>query len=101
MVKTWMIWIPVAWGYAAQAPAAENIMGRNLAAGCAACHGTNGRSVAGTPVLAGMEREELVRQLQAFRDGKRQGTIMFRLAKGYTDAEIAAMADYFTAQARQ
>ena len=35
--------------------------------------------------------------MAAFRANERQGTIMNRIARGYTDAEIAAMASHFAA----
>jgi cytochrome c553 len=36
--------------------------------------------------------------MNAFKNDKRQGTIMHQIAKGYTDAEITQMAAYFAAQ---
>lgn len=36
---------------------------RILAAPCAACHGTNGKSVGGTPVLAGADRAHFILQM--------------------------------------
>ncbi|MCA1789521.1 MAG: cytochrome C, partial [Thioalkalivibrio sp.] len=47
------------------------------------------------PNLVGYPRDLLVSQMQAFKDGSRPGTIMNRLAKGYSDEEIVHMADYF------
>ena len=35
-----------------------------------------------------------------FRDGKRPATLMHQIAKGYSDAEVGALADYFSKQAR-
>ena len=40
----------------------------------------------------------IVEQMRAFRDGKRPATIMHQLAKGYTDPQIEAIADYFARQ---
>lgn len=40
----------------------------------------------------------MVAQMEAFRAGQRPATIMHQLSKGYTDAQIAQMADYFAAQ---
>lgn len=72
---------------------------RSLAANCAACHGTNGHSAGGAiPGLAGMNKDYFVNQLKAFKEGKREATIMHQLSKGYTDAEVAALGDYFAAQ---
>jgi cytochrome c553 len=73
-------------------------LGRNLAAACANCHGTNGVSQQGMPNLAGRERGYLVQQMQDFKTGKRPATIMHQLAKGYTDEQIDALAAYFSAQ---
>ncbi|NDF92192.1 MAG: cytochrome C, partial [Betaproteobacteria bacterium] len=36
----------------------------------------------------------------AFKEGRRTGTIMHQLAKGYTDEQIEAMASYLSAQKR-
>jgi cytochrome subunit of sulfide dehydrogenase len=69
-----------------------------LAANCANCHGTKGVAQGGMPSLAGLKKDEIVAQMQAFRDGKRQATIMHQLAKGYTDEQIALIADYFSKQ---
>ncbi len=73
---------------------------RALAANCAACHGTNGKSAAGSvvPGLAGRDAEYFITQMANFKNGTRQATLMHQISKGYTDAEIKAMADYFAAQ---
>ncbi len=82
----------------AASASAQTPAGRNLAAACATCHGTNGVSRDGTPALAGMPREQMSVTLKAFRDGQRPATIMNQLAKGYSDAEIEAIATYFASQ---
>jgi cytochrome c553 len=71
-----------------------------LAASCAACHGTDGNSVGGTPVLSGLDAAHFKLQMQAFRSGERSSTVMHHHAKGLTEAEIEALADYFAAQPR-
>ena len=71
-----------------------------LAASCAACHNTQGRSLQGTPVLAGLTRDQFVGALKEFQAGSRKATVMHRHAKGYTEQEIELLADYFTAQKR-
>jgi cytochrome subunit of sulfide dehydrogenase len=73
---------------------------RVLAASCAACHGTDGNSVGGTPVLAGLDRTYFVKQMQAFRSGDLPSTVMHRHAKGLTETEIDQLADYFSMQPR-
>jgi cytochrome subunit of sulfide dehydrogenase len=73
--------------------------GRNLAAACANCHGTNGaRSLGDVPALAGQKKELLVRQMQDFRSGVRAATVMQQIAKGYTDDQIESLAAFFAAQ---
>lgn len=64
---------------------------------CAACHGTNGISVAPIyPNLAGQKEEYLVTQLKAFRDGTRVNPIMNPMAKGLTDIQIADLAAFLS-----
>lgn len=71
-----------------------------LASSCAACHGTNGNSVGGTPVLAGLNAEHFINQMQAFKSGERPSTVMHRHAKGLTQEEIAELAEHFSRQLR-
>jgi len=71
---------------------------RDLAAACAICHGTNGRSAGGLPNLAGQQKEYLAKQLRDFRDGTRPATIMNQIAKGYTDEQYELLSAYFAAQ---
>lgn len=73
-------------------------LGRNLAAACANCHGTNGVSQPGMPSLAGQQRAYLAQQLQDFKAGRRAATIMHQIAKGYTDEQIDALATYLSEQ---
>ncbi|MEK6246366.1 MAG: cytochrome C [Pseudomonadota bacterium] len=83
--------------------AAQDVQGRNLAAGCAICHGTEGRSATkDSPLipLAGLPHDHIATQMRAFRDGKRPATVMHQIAKGYTDPQIDALAAWFAAQKR-
>jgi cytochrome subunit of sulfide dehydrogenase len=83
----------------AQATVSKHL-GRNLAAQCANCHGTNGKSADVVPSLAGQSAEDLVKKMQNYRDGKMPGTIMHQLAKGYSDEQVALIADYLSKQAK-
>lgn len=82
-----------------QTPASPNLA-RNLAAQCANCHGTNGKSVAVVPSLAGQPANQIVQKMKDYRDGKLPASIMHQLAKGYSDEQVALMADYFSKQAK-
>ena len=79
------------------APAAAD-QARNLAAACANCHGTDGRSLGVVPSIAGQSKATLLQTLREFRDGKKPATIMHQIAKGYSDAQLEAVSDYFSRQ---
>jgi len=69
-----------------------------MAITCAGCHGTQGKSAGpASPNLAGMSENYFVDMMIGFRDGKRPATIMDRIATGYSDGQIEAMATYFAA----
>jgi sulfide dehydrogenase cytochrome subunit len=80
--------------------AQEQLYVRSLASSCAQCHGTDGHAPPGAPIasLAGMPRDYLLTQLQAFKAGTRTSTIMQQLARGYSDAQLQQLASYFAAQ---
>ena len=77
---------------------ADPNFGRNLAAPCAICHGTDGSNAGGLPNLAGQPKDYVAKQLRDFRDGKRPATIMHQISKGYTEPQIDALAAYFAVQ---
>jgi cytochrome c553 len=85
---------------AANAADAQILYTQSLAATCANCHGTQGKSVkdASVPGLAGRPSAYLIEQMQAFKAGTREATIMNQIAKGYTDEQVKQMADYFANQ---
>lgn len=63
---------------------------------CFGCHGPQGSGATGGAVIAGRDRAELVTILAAFRSNERPGTIMGRIVRGYTEAELAAIADHLS-----
>jgi sulfide dehydrogenase cytochrome subunit len=66
---------------------------------CAGCHGTNGASAGLTmPTLASHSKASIVDAMKKFKSGERPSTVMGRLAKGYSDADFAAMGDFFSRQ---
>ena len=67
-----------------------------LANPCAGCHGTDGASPGSIPSIKGMPGDYLVSTMKAFKSGKRKGTVMNRIARGYTDEEIELMAKHFS-----
>ena len=73
-----------------------------LAASCANCHGTDGRSPGSIPSIAGRPESILSQQLKAFKsDTPPAGTtVMNRLAKGLSDEQLDALALHFAQIAR-
>jgi sulfide dehydrogenase cytochrome subunit len=63
---------------------------------CAGCHGTDGDSQGSAPSLKGENAEILREMLMDYKTDKEKGTVMNRIAKGYSDAEIAAVSEYFS-----
>ncbi len=69
--------------------------------GCVACHGVDGKktNVASYPIIAGMKRDYLVRQMTDMRDGVRvngQSKLMLGIIKKADDAAIMAIATYLS-----
>lgn len=85
---------------AAQAePAAADLQTRVLAAACYNCHGTEGRLSTAIPAIAGRPASVLESKLLAFKRGEKTGadaTVMQRHAIGYSDDELAILANYFS-----
>ena len=91
----------------AQQPAPDfappNLTPRGVAAmatDCAMCHGQRGVPVAGSNMarLAGRPAQDVIQAMKDFRDARRPATIMQQIARGFSDAEVAALAAYFAAQ---
>jgi sulfide dehydrogenase cytochrome subunit len=67
-----------------------------LAGGCQGCHGASGEGGHGIPsIRQAQTRAEFIATMQAFRANERPNTVMGRITRGYTEAEIAALAAWF------
>jgi len=64
---------------------------------CASCHGVNGEGVRtqNGPRLAGLDAGYIERQLNAFGEGKRNSSVMERIARTLNDDQRAALANYY------
>ena len=82
---------------AAPAASAQTADLRLLSLSCAGCHGPAGHSPGNIPSLYGRSAASIAESLRAFRSDLRPSTVMGRVAKGYTDAEIAAVAQQIAA----
>jgi len=68
------------------------------AAACSGCHPSSPRVSSPVPRLVGLDRAAIVRAMQDFRSGQRAATVMDRIAKGFTDEEIQAIAAWYATQ---
>jgi sulfide dehydrogenase cytochrome subunit len=83
-------------GVMAYAAPYDPVKGKMLSLSCASCHGTDGRSVATTPYIAGMAKGYLYKTLLEYKSGKRTGTMMPKHVKGFTDEELEQVSYYFS-----
>jgi cytochrome c553 len=68
--------------------------------GCMGCHGAAGNSAMPDmfPKLAGLDEAYIDEQLKAYKSGERQNATMQPMASGLSDADIANLAAYLSAQ---
>ena len=65
---------------------------------CSGCHPSSARASSPVVRLAGRDRAEIIKAMHEFRSGERAATVMDRIAKGFTDPEIEAIAAWFAQQ---
>ena len=76
---------------------ADALQVRSMAASCAGCHGTSGIAQPGMASLAGVPQDELLKKMLDFKTDNTPATLMHQLSKGYSDAQLAQLAGYFSA----
>lgn len=95
-MKAWLLLL-----LCAPALAQDVTTARSLAATCASCHGTHGRPRGpAMPPLAGMKADVMLQALADYRSGRRPGTVMPQIVRGYSEEQLRLIAGYFAAQAR-
>lgn len=67
--------------------------GAVLTNSCWSCHGPDGNSATAIPAIGGKDAAFIKDQLMGFKSGDIESTVMDRIAKGYTDEEIAIIAN--------
>ena len=72
------------------------LQGKMLSLSCASCHGTDGKSEAIMPHIAGMDKTMMYQPLLDYKNGKKTGTMMQKHAKGFSDTELEQIAYYFS-----
>ena len=68
------------------------------ASSCSGCHPASASVQTPVTRLVGLPAAQTVAALQEFRAGQRPATVMDRIAKGFSEAEIAAIAAWYAAQ---
>jgi cytochrome c553 len=71
------------------------------ASSCSGCHSPAASAGATVPPISGRPAAETARLMREFKSGARPATVMGRIAKGFDDAEIDAIAQWLGAQGQQ
>jgi len=71
------------------------------ASSCSGCHAPAVSAGAAVPPISGRPAAETARLMREFKSGERPATVMGRIAKGFDDAEIDAIAQWLGAQGQQ
>lgn len=61
---------------------------------CSGCHAVPARAAAAIPALDGRGADAILAAMLAFRRGEGNPTVMDRIARGFTEPEIRAIADW-------
>jgi cytochrome c553 len=80
------------------APAAWALEAPPGAMACSGCHATSASVDTPAPRLVGMKADDILAAMLAFRAGARPATVMDRIAKGFTESEAAAIAQWYATQ---
>ncbi len=89
-----VVFLSLAFGGTALAQTTDPVV---LANSCSTCHGPDGKGLPNNPMppINGRAAPAMATALKGFKADQPVVTIMNRLAKGYSDAEIDAIAAYF------
>ena len=68
------------------------------AASCSGCHAATSGVQTLVPPLNGRPAAETVKEMAEFKSGARKGTIMDRIAKGFSEEETRAIAAWYEQQ---
>src|SRR5262245_1027291 len=68
------------------------------ATSCSGCHPASKSVDSAVPRLIGRNPADIVTAMQAFKSGQLPSTVMDRIAKGYSEDEVKAIAAWYGAQ---
>lgn len=72
--------------------------GQTIALNCFTCHSRQASATTPIPSLSGYSQQDLQQAMLDFKYDKTNATLMPRIAKAYSDAEISALAAYLSQQ---
>jgi len=94
-MRGWLVGLIVL--FVSGAAYADSSEGFRLSQTCAGCHGTSGASPGNTiPILGGQNAKYLADTMHAYQKGEREFYVMNIIAHAYNDAQIGAIADWFS-----
>ena len=70
------------------------------ASSCSGCHAPNAAPGSAVPAINGRPAAETAKAMRDFKSGARPATVMGRIAKGFSDGESDAIAQWLAKQAR-
>ena len=68
------------------------------ASSCSGCHAVGAKVETPVPRILGRQPAEIIAAMLAFQSGERPSTVMERIAKGFSEDEIRAIAAWLAAQ---
>jgi cytochrome c553 len=80
------------------APAARAVEAPPGASSCTGCHAAGKGTDSHIPPIVGHSAADVARMLRDFRSGAVPSTVMGRIAKGFDDQQIDALAAWFAKQ---
>jgi cytochrome c553 len=98
MMKALRIAIGVATVVASAVPALAASAAPPGAASCSGCHAVGTTAATSVSRLYGRDANEVMTAMTGFRDGSLPATVMNRIAKGFSDDELRAIAAWLAAQ---
>ena len=87
--------------YAVQTPKAADVMPastKELAEKCNRCHDVDNNPAMAAPKMNGQDRDYLIMALRAYRDGRRQSSMMHSMSFNYSNAIIESIASWYASQ---
>jgi sulfide dehydrogenase cytochrome subunit len=97
-MKTWPVILGIATIAASSGPALAASEPPPGAASCSGCHTSGAAAASSVSRLYGRDAGDIMTAMTGFRDGSLPATVMTRIAKGFSDDELRAIAAWLAAQ---